>query len=56
MRYLYNLTPKILRRRPMNRRKHSIIICLLSLTFLLVASQPIFAAERIIKMVVPGCE
>jgi copper chaperone CopZ len=40
----------------MNRRKHSIIICLLSLTFLLVASQPIFAAERIVKMVVPGCE
>jgi len=24
--------------------------------FLLVASQPIFAAERIVKMVVPGCE
>ena len=24
--------------------------------FLIVASQPIFAAERIVKMVVPGCE
>jgi copper chaperone CopZ len=24
--------------------------------FLLVGSQPIFAAERIVKMVVPGCE
>jgi copper chaperone CopZ len=24
--------------------------------FLLVASQPIFAAERIVKMIVPGCE
>jgi len=40
----------------MKRRKHSLIICLLSVTFLLVASQPIFAAERIVKMVVPGCE
>jgi len=40
----------------MKRRKHSLIICFLSVMFLLVASQSIFAAERIVKMVVPGCE
>ena len=40
----------------MKLRKHFFIVCLLSVMFLLVASQPIFAAERIVKMVVPGCE
>ncbi len=40
----------------MKRRKRFITICLLSVMFLLVASQPIFAAERIVKMIVPGCE
>ncbi len=40
----------------MKRRKHSLIVCLLSVMLLLVTLQPLFAAERIIKMVVPGCE
>lgn len=40
----------------MERRKQYLIVCLLSVMFLLFASQPIFAAERIVKMVVPGCE
>ena len=40
----------------MRQRKHYLIICLLSVMFLIVASQPIFAAEKIVKMVVPGCE
>ena len=40
----------------MKRIKHSLIIGLLGVVCLLVASQPIFAAERIVKMVVPGCE
>jgi len=33
-----------------------IIVCLFSVIGLLLASQPLFAAERIVKMVVPGCE
>jgi hypothetical protein len=39
--------------------KHStrfVTICIMSVIFLLVASQPLFAAERIIRLVVPGCE
>jgi hypothetical protein len=40
----------------MKRRHHFIIVCFLSVMFLLVASQQIFAAERIVKMMVPGCE
>jgi len=40
----------------MKRRNHPFIICLLNVMFLLVASQPLFAAEKIVKMVVPGCE
>jgi hypothetical protein len=39
--------------------KHSnrfVAICIMSVIFLLVASQPLLAAERIIRLVVPGCE
>ncbi|MGZ3578072.1 MAG: hypothetical protein ACXU9G_03090 [Syntrophales bacterium] len=39
--------------------KHSnrfVTVCILSVIFLLVASQPLLAAERIVRMVVPGCE
>ncbi|MGZ3596879.1 MAG: hypothetical protein ACXWMS_03435 [Syntrophales bacterium] len=39
--------------------KHSnrfVTVCVLSVIFLLVASQPLLAAERIVRMVVPGCE
>jgi hypothetical protein len=39
--------------------KHSnrfVTICIMSVIFLLVASQPLLAAERIIRLVVPGCE
>ncbi|HEX7534522.1 MAG TPA: hypothetical protein VF343_04625 [Syntrophales bacterium] len=40
----------------MKHSKRFVTVCILSMIFLLVASQPLFAAERIIKMVVPGCE
>jgi hypothetical protein len=40
----------------MKQRKHFIVVCLLSVMFVFVASQPTFAAERIVKMMVPGCE
>jgi hypothetical protein len=40
----------------MKPRKHFIVVCLLSTMLLLIASLPVFAAERTIKMVVPGCE
>ena len=33
-----------------------VTVCILSVIFLLVASQPLLAAERIVRMVVPGCE
>ena len=40
----------------MKNRKRFVTVCVLSAIFLLVAAQPLFAAEKIIKMVVPGCE
>ena len=40
----------------MKHSKHFLAVCILSVMFLLVASQPLFAAERIVRMVVPGCE
>lgn len=40
----------------MKHKKYYLIICILSVILLLVASQTLFAAERIVKMVVPGCE
>jgi len=40
----------------MKHINHFISVCILSVIFLLVASQPLLAAERIIRMVVPGCE
>jgi hypothetical protein len=40
----------------MKHSKHFVTACILIVIFLLAAVQPILAAERIIKMVVPGCE
>ncbi|MGC9975654.1 MAG: hypothetical protein ABSC57_02890 [Syntrophales bacterium] len=40
----------------MKHKKYYVIIFILSVILLLVASQTLFAAERIVKMVVPGCE
>jgi uncharacterized MnhB-related membrane protein len=39
----------------MNNKKYYLIIYIFSVMLLLVASQTLFAAERIVKMVVPGC-
>ncbi|MCX5835336.1 MAG: cation transporter [Deltaproteobacteria bacterium] len=36
----------------MKQRKYLLAICLVSIMFLLIGSQPLFAAERIVKMVV----
>jgi copper chaperone CopZ len=40
----------------MKHSKRFVTVCILSVIFLLVASQPLLAAEKIIRMVVPGCE
>ncbi|MGA3208555.1 MAG: hypothetical protein ABSE05_12120 [Syntrophales bacterium] len=40
----------------MKHSKRFATVCILSVIFLLVASQPILAVERTIRMVVPGCE
>jgi hypothetical protein len=40
----------------MKHNKRFVTVCILSVMFLLVASQPLLTAERIIRMVVPGCE
>ena len=40
----------------MKHSKRFVTVCILSVICLLVASQPLIAAERIIRMVVPGCE
>ena len=40
----------------MKQRKHFLIVFIMSVTLLLFASQSLFAAERIVKMIVPGCE
>jgi hypothetical protein len=40
----------------MQHSKRFVTVGILSVIFLLVASQPLLAAERIIRMVVPGCE
>lgn len=40
----------------MKHRKRFVTICILSMIVLLIASQPLLAAERIVKLVVPGCE
>ena len=40
----------------MKYNKRFATACMLSVLFLFIASQPLLAAERIIRMVVPGCE
>ena len=40
----------------MKNSKRFVTVCVLSVILLLVAAQPLLAAERIISMVVPGCE
>ena len=40
----------------MRHSKRFVAVCILGVMFLLIASQPLFAAERIVKMIVPGCE
>ena len=40
----------------MQHSRRFVTVGILSVIFLLAASQPLFAAERIISMVVPGCE
>jgi len=40
----------------MKNSKRFVNVCVLSVMLLLVAAQPLLAAERIISMVVPGCE
>lgn len=45
-----------LERSAMKIKKHYVIACLLSVMFLLVSAYPLFAAERIIVLKVPGCE
>jgi hypothetical protein len=40
----------------MQHSRRFVTVGILSAIFLLIASQPLLAAERIISMVVPGCE
>jgi len=40
----------------MRNLRRFVTICILSAMFLFVAVQTLLAAERIIRMVVPGCE
>jgi hypothetical protein len=40
----------------MKHSKRFVTVWIMSVVFLLVASQPLLAAERIVRMVVPGCE
>jgi len=40
----------------MKNRKRLVTVCFLSAIFVLIAAQPLLAAEKIIRIVVPGCE
>ena len=40
----------------MKKKLHLVVICILGVIFIIAAAQPVHAAERVVKLIVPGCE